>query len=313
MLIISTFLNFSPSFQFLRPTIPIRALAYRTAMTSYGSSMELAFDLFWKSKRFSTVTNYWRMLMGCRNLPPYINGDEEFGVTNLLELHEAGMRGEFTSKDSRYTSRKTYALRVGYDGTAYSGFQSQRNWDILTVEDDLKKITGKRVVAAGRTDRNVSALSQVVCYTVDDDLIEAELLEKVKSSEAFRQQRLTVYDVRRVPRSFNSRSCATWRRYLYLLPLDPGIYTMGYDVDVGFVNDCLNRYVCFSLLTLKLKHMKVSSMSQASTRIVTIQCLCIQGRSNKWRGLARFVHIVSSPGICCGFGREHYISSNGKT
>ena len=54
---------------------------------------------------------------------------------------------------------------VEYDGTTYSGFQSQKN--VLTVqgciENALKKVTKEdiRINYSGRTDAGVHAMSQV--------------------------------------------------------------------------------------------------------------------------------------------------------
>ena len=59
---------------------------------------------------------------------------------------------------------------VEYDGTTYSGFQSQKN--VLTVqgciENALKKVTKEdiRINYSGRTDAGVHAMSQVcLLYT----------------------------------------------------------------------------------------------------------------------------------------------------
>jgi hypothetical protein len=50
--------------------------------------------------------------------------DREYGATDLRLIHEIGKR-EFDSNDPRY-KRKTFALRLAYDGTHYSGFQRQK-------------------------------------------------------------------------------------------------------------------------------------------------------------------------------------------
>lgn len=54
--------------------------------------------------------------------------------------------------------------------------------------------------------------------------------------------RLAVYDCVRVPKKFHARSSATWRRYLYLFPLNTGEFS-GFDIDIEFVNNALKRYV----------------------------------------------------------------------
>ena len=62
----------------------------------------------------------------------------------MKSLFEAGLAGEFKSKDLRYVRRKTFAVRFGYLGTEYRGYERQKElappW--ITVEDDIRKILG---------------------------------------------------------------------------------------------------------------------------------------------------------------------------
>ena len=161
----------------------------------------------------------------------------------------------------RYSKRKTFAMRIGYVGSQYFGYQHQKGKeDIKTVEGDLKKILGGVVYGAGRTDRGVHAISQVVCFiTGSKDILknnqvridlngqkeEDYYLSLVRNSEAFKQGRLNAYSCYRVPRKFNSRSSATWRRYLYLFPLNNGIYKFenfgSFDLDIDFANTMLKQ------------------------------------------------------------------------
>jgi hypothetical protein len=69
-------------------------------------------------------------------------GDNSF--TDLSQLYDAGMMGEFLSKDERYSKRKTFAVRFGYVGTEYGGYQSQKNltYPAIAVEDDIRRILG---------------------------------------------------------------------------------------------------------------------------------------------------------------------------
>ena len=57
------------------------------------------------------------------------------------------------------------AFTLEYDGTSFSGFQSQKNVPTIqdSVEEALKKITNHnyRINYSGRTDAGVHALSQV--------------------------------------------------------------------------------------------------------------------------------------------------------
>lgn len=81
-------------------------------------------------------------------LPVY---DTNYSITALKSVHLAGsVSGEFQSKDTRYQKKLTYAMRIGYDGTQYWGYQIQPG-DLLTVEGELKSCLKHSSYGAGRT------------------------------------------------------------------------------------------------------------------------------------------------------------------
>jgi tRNA pseudouridine(38-40) synthase len=147
--------------------------------------------------------------------------------------HMGVIGGEFTSKNERYTGkscRKTFAVEMGYVGFLFKGWQKQSassEQQQSAVEDEVRRLLRDSQVAgagsltvAGRTDKGVSACSQVFSFTTTSSQTEHEILSSLRASLASAKiDGLAVYDVRRVPKSFNARSSATWRRYLYLLPL----------------------------------------------------------------------------------------------
>ena len=211
----------------------VNADAFKGRMSHYD---------FLKDRRWQIVEQFWSdTVKESLSLQPFIEGDERFGVTNLDDINHAGMRGEFLSKDQRYCNKRTFAVRIGYVGTMYNGYQRQNNVpDVHTVEDDLKEILGVNAYGAGRTDADVSAVSQVVSMSGKIDDTSEGLFEKMKASNAVLSGRLAVYGCVRVPKKFNARSCATWRRYLYLLPLNVGEYS-GFDIDIDFVSEAFKR------------------------------------------------------------------------
>lgn len=235
---------------------------------------------FLGSRDWSKAENFWTHAVknSSAKLPTFVEGDEQYGVTRLEALYKAGMRGEFFSKDGRYNKRKTFALRIGYVGSKYNGYQQQYKVPgIYTVEDDLKRALGATSYGAGRTDRGVSAVSQVIgLWSTGPDVTSEEILERVRRSDGVQGGRLAAYECYRVPKKFNARSTATWRRYLYLLPLNTGNYSYphlcvnngnegigdglgddkgerergrgatellptSFDIDVEFVNKALNK------------------------------------------------------------------------
>jgi tRNA U38,U39,U40 pseudouridine synthase TruA len=112
---------------------------------------------------------------------------------------------------------------------------------VLTVEDDIEASLGRKVVAAGRTDKDVSAVSQVISFATFDDVNATDILNKLRDCEAVKSGRLAIFDCRRVPKRFHALFSATWRRYLYVFPLNSGPF-QGVDVDCAFVDRCLKKY-----------------------------------------------------------------------
>ena len=107
---------------------------------------------------------------------------------------------------------------VEYDGTTYSGFQSQKN--VLTVqgciENALKKVTKEdiRINYSGRTDAGVHAMSQVCDFETNIDRNKKNWLNGLNSNLP---SSIAVKDIFRVPADFNSRFSAIERKYAYLI------------------------------------------------------------------------------------------------
>ncbi len=81
---------------------------------------------------------------------------------------------------------KTFRLHLVYDGTNYSGWQTQPGKATVqgTLEATLGKVTGKPVsiVGSSRTDAGVHALGQVVSFHSDTRL-EPEVLQRALNAE----------------------------------------------------------------------------------------------------------------------------------
>lgn len=156
-------------------------------------------------------------------------------------------------------TRFNYAIQVGYVGNRFHGYQiqsvnvppkpivessnevshgsseemSRKDFDLstvkapsqelATVEGSLRKgLDGLACFGAGRTDRGVHAVSQIVNFATSDTKLDQHLLlQRLRNSPMHAEGYLQVYDCVRVPKSFHSRSSATWRRYLYVFPLIP--------------------------------------------------------------------------------------------
>ena len=110
-------------------------------------------------------------------------------------------------------------MTLSYDGTAYSGFQSQLN--LHTIEDEikhaLKKITGEKIspICAGRTDAGVHAEGQVVNFIYKwNGMKEKNWLKAVNS---LLPDDIRVLKCEFVDPGFHARRSAIYREYWYTI------------------------------------------------------------------------------------------------
>jgi tRNA pseudouridine38-40 synthase len=110
------------------------------------------------------------------------------------------------------------ALGVSYRGTAYQGWQSQR--DGRTVQDALEHALAAfcaqpvSVVCAGRTDTGVHGINQVVHL---DTSLDRGPASWVRGTNASLPADIAVQWAMEVPSSFHARKSARGRRYTYVL------------------------------------------------------------------------------------------------
>jgi tRNA pseudouridine38-40 synthase len=119
-------------------------------------------------------------------------------------------------------------LRVdlAYDGASFAGFARQPDQRTVqgTLEGALTRVLGQPVATtcAGRTDRGVHALAQVVHLDVDTTVPRAARAVTHLDALAVRLDRMVgapiaVWQVTRVDETFDARFSATWRGYRYRL------------------------------------------------------------------------------------------------
>ena len=107
-------------------------------------------------------------------------------------------------------------LVVAYDGSAYHGFQKQKNAVTVqgVLEEMLAKLCGERVVTAGsgRTDTGVHALAQTVTFTTKGRISCANIL---RASRTMLPRDIVLLDAQEVEESFHARFSACWKIYQY--------------------------------------------------------------------------------------------------
>ena len=113
------------------------------------------------------------------------------------------------------------ALTLHYDGSAFFGWQSQRQERTVQgeLEAAVERLTGARraVIGSGRTDRGVHATGQVAAVTVPSRWTPQTFR---KAMNAILPEDVWVRDAHPVAPSFHPRFDAVARTYVYRLGLD---------------------------------------------------------------------------------------------
>lgn len=135
--------------------------------------------------------------------------------------------------------RSTWAITLAYRGEAFRGFawQPEARTVAAVLQTGLTPLLEGRhacvVACAGRTDAGVSALGQVVSFYSWPDL-QAE--DVVRAIDDAAPGDCVARAVQRVPRSFHAGFSATWRWYVYVLPL-----ACAEELDVAALHAALRR------------------------------------------------------------------------
>ena len=117
-----------------------------------------------------------------------------------------------------------YRLTLEYDGSAYNGFQAQKDQPTVqgAVETALTAFCGEtiRLAAAGRTDTGVHATGQVISFDLSKDWPERTVMNALNAHLV--QEAVAVLDCVRVDDDWHARFSATGRAYLYRILNRPG-------------------------------------------------------------------------------------------
>ncbi|MEA2069984.1 MAG: tRNA pseudouridine(38-40) synthase TruA [Asgard group archaeon] len=114
-----------------------------------------------------------------------------------------------------------YAIKFAYLGKAYAGFQRQTP-NIPTIEKEIfyalqeiplvESISKARYSAAGRTDKGVNAVSQVIAFDSFRDKIYLEEINQFLPDDIY------AWALAKVPHNFSARRNALQRTYCYYYP-----------------------------------------------------------------------------------------------
>ena len=112
-----------------------------------------------------------------------------------------------------------YAACVEYDGTRFSGWQTQKQ-DVRTVQETLEKALSKvadhniAIVTAGRTDRSVHATHQVIHFESD---AQRTVFAWCRGANRFLSHDVRVHWVEPVADEFHARFSALTRSYRFII------------------------------------------------------------------------------------------------
>jgi len=117
---------------------------------------------------------------------------------------------------------RTFKVTLSYDGSDFSGFQSQANARSVQgeLEAALAEIEGRRVVVhgAGRTDAGVHALGQVTSFVLSNSIPPHDLQRALNAKIA---EDIRVLSVEEAAAGFNARFHAREKTYRYRISNTP--------------------------------------------------------------------------------------------
>ncbi|MEA3501140.1 MAG: tRNA pseudouridine(38-40) synthase TruA [Actinomycetota bacterium] len=145
----------------------------------------------------------------------------------------------------------TYRIDLAYDGTDYHGYARQNN--VRTIQGDLEealfRITGEvKTIVAGRTDRGVHALGQVVSFSVDAPL-DTDRLQRSLNGQL--RPGIAANAVTEVGDRFHARFSAIARRYRYRVSNRPvqdpltarTMWHVSESLDAGAMDEAVGAFV----------------------------------------------------------------------
>jgi tRNA pseudouridine38-40 synthase len=123
-----------------------------------------------------------------------------------------------TGTPGKYGPERNVRLLVSYDGTAYCGWETQKNGVAVqeVLEEAIRKITGESVAleGSGRTDAGVHALGQVASFRMRHRIPARKL---VLALNATIPEDVAVLDAADADPSFHARFSAVSKTYRYTI------------------------------------------------------------------------------------------------
>jgi tRNA pseudouridine38-40 synthase len=147
---------------------------------------------------------------------------------------------------------KNILLKIQYDGSSFSGYQSQM--DKRTVQEELekaiRKVTGEknRIIAAGRTDAGVHANSQYVNFLTTSKIKADKFYYHLKP---YLPSDILVLSSKEMDINFHARFCAKKKSYKYIISTEENLHpiyrnymeNITYKLDLSLLEKGMNLLV----------------------------------------------------------------------
>jgi len=140
-------------------------------------------------------------------------------------------------------------LTIEYDGTDFSGWQSQANGRTVqdVLEDACHRVTGEkpRITGAGRTDAGVHASGQVASLALRND---KEPIDLCRSLNGVLPEDVVIQHAERVPETFHARYSAVSRQYRYSIYRGSTAlhrrtaWSVGWELNTSYLTECAKLF-----------------------------------------------------------------------
>ena len=164
-----------------------------------------------------------------------------------------------------------YKIIIQYDGTKYSGFQSQKNKNAIQdkIETSLSFLNSNNIIrihSASRTDAGVHALGQVAHFDLGKNISTQDIK---KAINARLDKEIRIVNVEKVKNDFHSRYDAIGKQYVYKCTLSNNPLLINHMYSIKNIDtDKLNN--CAKIIIGKHDFLSFSKFSDKKNNFCTI-------------------------------------------
>ncbi len=138
-----------------------------------------------------------------------------------------------------------YYIKLSYDGKYYFGFAIQPN--VKTIQSELQKYLGGKIITSGRTDRYVHAKNQIVSLTVPQKLSKAEIYKRIIKLHN-NTKGIKIKTFKRALDNWNPRYSAKEKIYEYVVDtkkygIDDYVYGYGLSINLPKIREASKLFV----------------------------------------------------------------------